>query len=51
MTVQKSLNDKIVVVTGATSGIGLSSAQAFAAQGAGIMGVGRNQDRCQTAEN
>jgi len=51
MTVQKSLNDKIVVVTGATSGIGLSSAQAFAAQGAGIIGVGRNQDRCQTAEN
>jgi NAD(P)-dependent dehydrogenase (short-subunit alcohol dehydrogenase family) len=51
MTPQKNLSNKIVIVTGATSGIGLSSVQAFAAQSDWIIGVGRDQGRCQAAES
>ena len=42
---------KTVVVTGATSGIGLAACRELAKLGYGIIGVGRNADRCAgTAE-
>jgi NADP-dependent 3-hydroxy acid dehydrogenase YdfG len=37
--------DQIVLVTGATSGIGLCVARAFAAEGATVAGTGRDQER------
>jgi NAD(P)-dependent dehydrogenase (short-subunit alcohol dehydrogenase family) len=36
--------DKVVVVTGGTSGIGLATARAFAAEGASVFVTGRRQD-------
>ena len=41
---------KVAVVTGASSGIGLVTARALAAQGMRVIGVGRNPDRCAAAE-
>jgi NAD(P)-dependent dehydrogenase (short-subunit alcohol dehydrogenase family) len=38
------MRDKVVIVTGATSGIGRASAILFAAQGAKVAAVGRNTD-------
>jgi len=40
---------KIVLVTGATNGIGYEAAKALAAQGATIIGVGRNPQKCVDA--
>jgi NAD(P)-dependent dehydrogenase (short-subunit alcohol dehydrogenase family) len=40
---------KICVVTGATSGIGLEIATAFAARGERVIGVGRDPGRCAAA--
>jgi short-subunit dehydrogenase len=37
--------DKIVVITGATSGIGRAAARAFSAAGARVLGTGRHQGR------
>lgn len=37
-------NNKVVVVTGGTSGIGLAAAQAFVAEGAAVFITGRRQD-------
>ena len=43
------LTGKYVVVTGASSGIGWQAALDFAKAGARVIGVGRNQERCESA--
>jgi NAD(P)-dependent dehydrogenase (short-subunit alcohol dehydrogenase family) len=43
------MRDKICLVTGATSGIGQVTARALAQQGAQVIVVGRNQEKCSTA--
>ncbi|MFN8597334.1 MAG: SDR family oxidoreductase [Anaerolineae bacterium] len=40
------MQGKIVLVTGATNGIGYEAAKALAARGATIIGVGRNPQKC-----
>ena len=47
---QKELEGKLVVVTGATSGIGLATAGLLIRQGAAVIGVGRSPERCRQAE-
>lgn len=42
-------DDKVVVVTGGTSGIGLATARAFAAEGASVFITGRRQDALDKA--
>lgn len=42
-------NDKVVVVTGGTSGIGLATAKAFADEGASVFITGRRQDALDAA--
>jgi len=44
-----NMQDKVVLVTGATNGIGRETARALAAQGATIVGVGRNPQKCTDA--
>lgn len=44
-----NLNNKNIVIIGGTTGIGLSSAKAFVAQGARVVVVGRNEDSVTTA--
>lgn len=43
------MNGKTVLITGATNGIGLATAQALAEQGAHVLIVGRNPDKTKTA--
>lgn len=43
------LTGQVIVITGASSGIGLAGATALAARGAGIVLVGRNKERLQEA--
>ena len=45
----QKLSGKVAVITGANSGIGLACAQAFAAEGARVVIVGRRQDAVDTA--
>jgi len=45
----QDFNNKVVVVTGGTSGIGLATAQAFAAAGASVFITGRRQDALDAA--
>jgi NAD(P)-dependent dehydrogenase (short-subunit alcohol dehydrogenase family) len=42
----RSMVGKVCLVTGATAGIGLATALGLARQGATVMGVGRNRDKC-----
>jgi NAD(P)-dependent dehydrogenase (short-subunit alcohol dehydrogenase family) len=44
------LAGKRIVVTGATSGIGLAAAEELLGMGASIVGVGRSEQRCREAE-
>lgn len=45
----KRFDDKVVVITGGTDGIGLATAKAFAAEGARVYITGRNQARLENA--
>jgi len=42
--------DKTILITGATSGIGLAAAKALAGRGAFVIAVGRSQTKCAQAE-
>ena len=42
--------DKVIVITGATSGIGLATVKELAARGAYIIAAGRSEERCTKAE-
>jgi NAD(P)-dependent dehydrogenase (short-subunit alcohol dehydrogenase family) len=46
----QKMSRKTVVVTGATSGIGLALAEALARGGAYVIGVGRSEERCAQSE-
>lgn len=46
---ENNLSGKIVVLTGATSGIGLATSIQLASAGAFVLGVGRSEDRCRIA--
>jgi NAD(P)-dependent dehydrogenase (short-subunit alcohol dehydrogenase family) len=43
------VNDKQILITGATSGIGLAAAEALAALGANLAIVGRSKSRTRVA--
>jgi len=44
------MHNKIILLTGATAGIGLAAARALCAQGHQVIGVGRSAERCAQAE-
>jgi len=48
MSGQRPIRDKVCLVTGATSGIGLETARALANRGATVVVLGRNPERCAT---
>jgi retinol dehydrogenase 12 len=47
---ENTLSGKTFVITGATSGIGLATAEILVRQGAAIIGIGRSAERCRDAE-
>lgn len=47
----KKLEGKVALITGATSGIGLASAELFASEGANVIAVARNIKSEKIAEN
>lgn len=51
MTTDANLGSKTIVVTGATSGIGLAAARALSGKGAFVIGVGRSAARCNLARD
>ncbi|HCS39857.1 MAG TPA: short-chain dehydrogenase [Anaerolineaceae bacterium] len=44
-----TLKNKVIVITGATSGIGFQTAMDAASAGAFVIGIGRNPQRCEDA--
>jgi len=44
------MQNKVFVITGATSGIGLALAEILTEGGACVIGIGRSADRCRSAE-
>ncbi|AXE17061.1 short-chain dehydrogenase [Runella rosea] len=50
MVLDKWLENKTIIIIGGTTGLGLSAAKAFVAQGANVVVVGRNPDSCTEAE-
>src|SRR5882724_919856 len=48
-TMANKFDNKVVVVTGGTSGIGLATAKAFAAEGASVFITGRRQEALAAA--
>ena len=44
------LQDKVAVITGGSSGMGLETAKLFASEGAKVVIVGRSLDKLQDAE-
>jgi NAD(P)-dependent dehydrogenase (short-subunit alcohol dehydrogenase family) len=44
---ESGMSGKVCLVTGATAGIGFATAKGLARQGATVVGVGRNPDKCQ----
>ncbi len=42
--------NKVIVITGATSGIGLATVKELALKGAYVIGAGRSEERCKAAE-
>ncbi|MDA1053451.1 MAG: SDR family NAD(P)-dependent oxidoreductase [Planctomycetota bacterium] len=44
------LKDKVIVIIGGTSGLGLSAAKAVVAHGASVLVVGRDQDKCLSVQ-
>jgi NAD(P)-dependent dehydrogenase (short-subunit alcohol dehydrogenase family) len=47
---ERSMHEKVCLVTGATGGIGLVTASELAQHGAAVIGVGRSEERCAAAE-
>jgi NAD(P)-dependent dehydrogenase (short-subunit alcohol dehydrogenase family) len=45
------MSQNVVIVTGASSGIGKAAAEAFAVMGWHVIGTGRDPDRCEQAES
>ena len=45
------LKNKNIVIVGGTTGLGLSAAKAFIANGAKVVVVGRNEESCKSAKN
>ena len=45
-----AVTGKTIVVTGATSGIGLATAKALVREGVSVIGVGRSRERCREAQ-
>ncbi len=46
-----NMNEKVVLITGATNGIGLVTARELARMGAEVYGVCRNAERCERTES
>ncbi len=47
----QDIQEKTIVITGATSGIGFAAARELVGRGATVVGIGRSGARCQTAED
>lgn len=47
---ETTLDEKIYVISGATSGIGLAMAEQLVEKGAALIGIGRSMERCRETE-